>query len=281
MKLIHKHDEDCAVWINTLFGKKDPWYPELYDIIIPVDKRSVEEIATLILENAEKDVVRPTNRSKKAVEDFFLGARVDMALSKEGHNVGVKAKDGVITVTINKHVLMLGSLEKELRSIATRVPGVKSEETKMGADFGRTDVYRKHDFELPSKVLLVDDEQEFVRALSERLSMRDIGSTVAYDGESALSLIKDDEPDVMVLDLNMPGIDGIEVLRRVKRTNPEIEVIILTGHGSEVDKKLCMELGAFGYLNKPTDIDELCETLKKANAKIQTKKNQMRHSERT
>ncbi|NQU15583.1 MAG: response regulator, partial [Desulfobacteraceae bacterium] len=70
----------------------------------------------------------------------------------------------------------------------------------------------------------------------------------------------------------MPGIDGIEVLRRVKETNPEIEVIILTGHGSEADKKICMELGAFAYLHKPVDIDVLSETLKKANEKIQHKK---------
>ncbi|MCJ7684937.1 MAG: response regulator, partial [Desulfobacteraceae bacterium] len=72
-------------------------------------------------------------------------------------------------------------------------------------------------------------------------------------------------------------IDGIEVLRRVKETNPEIEVIILTGHGSEADKKVCMELGAFAYLHKPVDIDVLSETLKKANEKIQQKKNQMKH----
>jgi len=66
-------------------------------------------------------------------------------------------------------------------------------------------------------------------------------------------------------------------LRRVKETNPEIEVIILTGHGSDADKKICMELGAFAYLQKPVDIDMLSETLKKANEKMQQKKNQMKH----
>jgi len=103
--------------------------------------------------------------------------------------------------------------------------------------------------------------------------MRDMGSAVAYDGESALEMIKEDEPDVMILDLRMPGIDGIEVLRRVKATQPEIEVIILTGHGSEADRKVCMELGAFDYLQKPVDIDKLSETIKKANEKIRRKKN--------
>ena len=272
LKYIQKYNRDRAVWINTIFGKDDPWDPELYDIIIPVDKMSLKEAAVLIKENADKDVVRPTDRSKKAVEDFLLGARVDVALAKEGHIVGVKAEDGVLTLTINKHVLMLGRLEEELKSIAGKVSGVNSVETRVGVDFHQADVYRKYDFEMPSKVLLVDDEREFVKTLSERLLMRDMGSAVAYDGASALSLVKEDEPDVMILDLKMPGIDGIEVLRQVKKTNPEIEVIILTGHGSEADRKMCMELGAFAYLPKPVDIDVLSETLKKANEKIQHNK---------
>ena len=87
-------------------------------------------------------------------------------------------------------------------------------------------------------------------------------------GESALKLVNDDEPEVMILDLKMPGIDGIEVLRRVKKTRPEIEVIILTGHGSEADRKVCMDLGAFAYLQKPVDIGLLTDTLKKANEKM-------------
>jgi DNA-binding NtrC family response regulator len=78
----------------------------------------------------------------------------------------------------------------------------------------------------------------------------------------------EDEPEVMILDLKMPGIDGIEVLKRVKQTRPEIEVIILTGHGSEEDRTTCMGLGAFAYLQKPVDIDLLTETLKKANEKM-------------
>ena len=70
------------------------------------------------------------------------------------------------------------------------------------------------------KVLLVDDEQTFVQALSERLQMRDMKNETAYDGEQALSSVDDKEPDVMVLDLKMPGIDGLEVLRRVKKKFP-------------------------------------------------------------
>jgi DNA-binding response OmpR family regulator len=76
----------------------------------------------------------------------------------------------------------------------------------------------------------------------------------------------------MILDLKMPGIDGIEVLRRVKGEHPKVEVIILTGHGSEKDREVCMELGAFAYLHKPVDIDVLSQTLKAANDKIREAK---------
>ncbi|MBW1722441.1 MAG: response regulator [Deltaproteobacteria bacterium] len=268
MKLIRKQDEDRAVWVHALLNKNDPWDSSLYDIVIPTDKTGPDDAAALIEQNAAAEAVRPTTSSRRAAEDFLLAARVDVALANEGHNVPVEAREGSVTLTINKHVLMLSRVKEELREIATKVPGVKSVETKVGKDFYQADVYRKFNFELPSKVLLVDDEREFVQTLSERLIMRDMGSAVAYDGESALNMVNEDEPDVMILDLKMPGIDGIEVLRQVKESHPEIEVIILTGHGSEADRDVCMKLGAFAYLQKPVDIDVLSETLKKAYERI-------------
>ncbi|MBW2194195.1 MAG: response regulator, partial [Deltaproteobacteria bacterium] len=271
-RLIHNQDEDCTAWINTLFQEMDPWDPSLYDMVIPMHKKTAQEAAVLVEDNINKDVLKPTEASRKAVEDVLLAAKVEVALAKEGHNVNVSAKDGAVTQTINKQVLMLHRLEEELKSIAHKVEGVRSVETKVSKNYYQTDIYRKYDFEMPSKVLLVDDEREFVETLSERLIMRHMGSAVAYDGESALDLIKEDEPEVMILDLKMPGIDGIEVLRRVKATRPEIEVIILTGHGSEADREVCMKLGAFAYLNKPVDIDLLSDTLRKANEKIWQKK---------
>jgi DNA-binding NtrC family response regulator len=95
-----------------------------------------------------------------------------------------------------------------------------------------------------------------------------MGSAVVHDGESALTLIDEDEPEVIVLDLKMPGIGGLEVLKRVKATRPAIEVIVLTGHGSATDRRQCMALGAFAYMQKPVDIDDLSENLKKAHEKI-------------
>ena len=271
-KLIHKKDEDKASWVKNLLDVNDPWKASLYDIVIPMDKKTAEDAIALVEENLAADILKPTEASKKAAEDFLLAASVEWALAKEGHFVAVSAKNGSVTLTINKHVLALGRLEIELGSIAKNIQGVKNVETKVGKDFYKADIYRKFDFEGPSKILLVDDEREFVTTLSERLVMRDMGSVVAYDGQSALDLVKSDEPEVMILDLRMPGIDGIEVLRRVRKSKPEIEIIILTGHGSDADRKICMDLGAFAYLNKPVDIDVLSNTLRKANEKIRQKK---------
>jgi len=179
-KLVQKREEACSVWIDMLFNQSDPWDAGLYDIVIPADKMTPADAAALIADNAVSDVVRPTQSSKQALADFRLTVGTEVALAKEGHNVDVSAKDGSITITINKHVLMLSRLQDELRAIAEQVPGVKAVETKVGKDFHKSDIYRKHNFEMPSKVLLVDDEREFVQTLSERLMMRDMGPAVAY-----------------------------------------------------------------------------------------------------
>ncbi|MBF0099410.1 MAG: response regulator [Desulfobacterales bacterium] len=267
VNLVHRLDEEKASWVYHLFRMKDPWDVSLYDIVVPTDKMTPDDIFALIEKNLRLEVIKPTQSSQKAAQDFMLSSQIEVALTKEGHTVGVSARDGAVTLTINKHVLMLSRLEEELKSIVEKINGVKSVETRVGKGYHQTDIYRKYDFEAP-KVLLVDDEREFVQTLSERLSYREMGPAVAYDGESALSMINDEDPDVMILDLKMPGIDGIEVLRRVKQTKPEIEVIILTGHGTEADRKQCMELGAFAYFHKPVNIDLLSQTLKQAKDKM-------------
>ena len=114
------------------------------------------------------------------------------------------------------------------------------------------------------KVLLVDDEQDFVESLSERLELRNLEAEEAYSGEEALAALAKGAPDVMVLDLRMPGIDGMEVLRRTRELHPDLRVIILTGHGTEKDEKEARKLGAFEYMQKPVDIDALDSTLRRA-----------------
>ena len=106
------------------------------------------------------------------------------------------------------------------------------------------------------KILLVDDEKQFVDTLAERLAMRGFSARVAYDGPQALKAVE--EPtDVIVLDLRMPGMDGFEVLRSVKKSNPQVQVIILTGHGGDAEEQTAYRMGAYNFLKKPMDIDEL------------------------
>lgn len=266
-KDIRKSDKDQKEWVDMVRQGKDPWAQNLYDLVAPVDKDGVEGAAKLLLTHLANAAIQQSAASERAVIDFLLAAEIETELASAGHQVSVGALNGKATITINRNVLMLERLERELKDIASRVKGVQEVETRVGPKFHHTDIYRKIDFKLPSKVLLVDDEREFVQTLSERLMLRDMGSAVAYDGESALTIVTEDDPEVIVLDLKMPGIDGIEVLRRVKRMRPSIEVIILTGHGTEKDRDICMHLGAFAYLHKPVDIETLSKTIREAHAR--------------
>jgi DNA-binding response OmpR family regulator len=113
-------------------------------------------------------------------------------------------------------------------------------------------------------ILLVDDEVEFISTLAERLDLRGIPARVVYDGESALKAVAEDAPQVMVLDLMMPGIKGIDVLQRVKETHPGVQVILLTGQGKTRDGIEGMRFGAFAYMMKPLDLEELIATIGEA-----------------
>ena len=114
------------------------------------------------------------------------------------------------------------------------------------------------------KILLVDDEKDFIETLSQRMRMRGQETDIALNGEQALSRIEEALPDVVLLDLKMPGMDGMEVLRRIKKTNPDIQVIMVTGHGSKKIEKEARTLGAFEFLHKPISIDTIMNKIKQA-----------------
>jgi len=111
------------------------------------------------------------------------------------------------------------------------------------------------------EVLLVDDEKEFVSTLAERLRLRGIQTNEAYNGEEALRLVADAEPQVVILDVMMPGMGGLEVLERIKHDYPNIEVILLTGIGGTKEGIEGMRLGAFDFLVKPLQIEELIQKI--------------------
>ncbi len=107
------------------------------------------------------------------------------------------------------------------------------------------------------QVLLVDDEVDFLETLMKRMKKRNVDINGVKSGEEALLTLDQDRVDVVVLDVRMPGMDGIEALREIKRRHPLVEVIMLTGHANTEVAVQGMELGAFDYLMKPMDIDEL------------------------
>ncbi len=112
-----------------------------------------------------------------------------------------------------------------------------------------------------TRLLLVDDEQGFLDVLSNRLGRRGIETVKAYSGTQALQALRQAFFDVMVLDLKMEDMGGIEVLKIVRKMAPELPVIILTGHGSETAAKDGMDIGAFDYLTKPCELTELIEKI--------------------
>ena len=111
------------------------------------------------------------------------------------------------------------------------------------------------------RVLLVDDEEDFVDALAQRLEVRDFDVTTALSGADALERTEDTEIDLVILDVQMPGVDGLEVLREIKQRKPLIEVIMLTGHATVQTAIDGMKLGAYDFLLKPTETEELVEKI--------------------
>ncbi len=118
-----------------------------------------------------------------------------------------------------------------------------------------------------TKLLLIDDEEGYVTILAKRLAKRNFLVKTALSGVEAIRLLRNESFDLAVLDLKMEDMDGIEVLKVFKAMEPEMPVIILTGHGSETAAREGMEFGAFDYLVKPCDLSELVERIREACAK--------------
>jgi DNA-binding NtrC family response regulator len=121
------------------------------------------------------------------------------------------------------------------------------------------------------KVLVVDNETEFASTLAERLRLRKIKAESTCSGEEALAILPIFLPDVVVLDLQMPDMNGLNVLPQIKAFDPTIEVILLTGHGSFDAGISGMELGAFDYIIKPVDLNRLMDKIVEAYQKRSAK----------
>lgn len=114
------------------------------------------------------------------------------------------------------------------------------------------------------KVLVVDDEDDFRETLIKRLRNRKLAAAGAADGYQALEMLQREDFDVVILDVKMPGLDGIDTLKEIKAKKPEVEVIMLTGHASVESGIQGMQLGAFDYVIKPVPLDELLDKMRQA-----------------
>ena len=114
------------------------------------------------------------------------------------------------------------------------------------------------------KVMIVDDEVDFLETIVKRLKARGIDVAGVESGYKALEVLDGSSPDVIILDVKMPGMDGIETLREIKKKKPLTEVIMLTGHASVESGIQGMQLGAFDYVMKPVALDELLEKVRQA-----------------
>lgn len=266
-KEVRSHDFSAYAWSDFLY-RKEAYDKKLYDLVIPAKEKTLAELTEEIAKCYHTTSVLRTAQSQKSINDMIRAVRIEKTLLRSGHKLAVEVDGGLVKVIVRKSVFSFSKLTDELTEIIKRVDGVEKVKVVQDSDYDAS-IYRKQKFELPSKVLFVDDEKEFVQTVSQRLISRDVGTYGVYSGEEALDLVSEDRPDVMVLDLKMPGLHGVEVLRRTKEIAPEVEVIILTGHGTSEDMEQCMKLGAFAYMNKPVNIEELSETISKAYEKIQ------------
>ena len=114
------------------------------------------------------------------------------------------------------------------------------------------------------KVLLVDDEKEFIDALAQRLEMRGFETMIAYSGTAAIEKISAEDVDVIVLDIKMPGMEGIEALEKIKAIRPGVEVVMLTAHGSLSEAMVAMKKDAHDFIMKPASIDVIIDKINTA-----------------
>ena len=115
-----------------------------------------------------------------------------------------------------------------------------------------------------ARLMFVDDEEELVSTVVERLELRGIDAVGVTSGEEALQLLREGSFNVLIADVKMPGIGGLEILRSVTRLYPELKVILMTGHGSAEDSEIGRRLGAVAYLEKPVDLEDLLATVRQA-----------------
>ena len=176
---IERSDKDHAAWTRRVTGLADPFDPALHDMVVPMDKTDAATAAARIVRHQTDPAVRPTEASRAAVRDFLLAARVGTVLAGQGQAVTVSARNGRVTLTIDRRVLFLDRLERHLRATAMDIDGVTDVMTKVGRGFYQSDIYRQADFQRAALCLPDSEPREFTPTVSERLEREESGGRPA------------------------------------------------------------------------------------------------------
>jgi two-component system response regulator CpxR len=268
---IERSDQFRAAWTHRVCGRF-PWDGALHDVVIAMQDRRTRDAADDIVRHALNPALVPPEPDLPLAE-ARTEAEIALTLAREGHDAEVAVRSERALVQLTTSGLFADRAKREVQDILKDRSDLREVEVRLQARTRESETFDTLVHDQPPRVMLVDDERDFVDTLSERLQTREFSApAIAYDGEQALEMVDEDQPEVMVLDLRMPGIDGLEVLRRVKSSHPETEVIILTGHGSDTERRAAEDLGAFAYLQKPVDLDRLTETMRAAHHRVQTRR---------
>ncbi|WP_319543222.1 response regulator [uncultured Pseudodesulfovibrio sp.] len=194
-------------------------------------------------------------------EDFALAARVHAVLARDGYPISVYADDGAISLAIMSHATMLQVVARKLCSLVSRIDGVKNVEVGLVQTYHKTPAYSGLRQRMASRILLEDD-RKFPLSLPECLRTRDHISIAVYDGETVLSDNNERKPEIVLLDADLPGLDGIEAVRRVRLNNPEAKLLVI----SDRERDDYMNMGVSAYLHKPVTAAVLGDAIRGAAA---------------
>jgi len=260
---VDRIDKKLWSWTN-LVAHRRPYNKKLYDLVIPLHRFSKAEVVGQILNNAKNEALQPTDDSRQALIDFRLAALVQLKLIERGYDIEVTVDRGSVSLIINHYVARLANYQKKIEKIASESEGVTSIKSRPGQYFRPPAINPLANIESPDRIKIAYRESDFELFLSDRLQTGASKSRMVHDGREAMACAEEDNVSVIVLDLTLPGISGIEVLGQIKHHNPNVEVVILAGRSDAREEKIASELGAFAYLVKPVEPETLTRVMKEA-----------------